>query len=95
LPWRWCCISPVAAVFTAIEGPKTAQALALGAMLIFGVAYLVAQGLADAAPAALTRRTALASLGAAGAYFTFQLAAEASGGRHCPRRPRRARSNGR
>jgi NAD(P)H-quinone oxidoreductase subunit 5 len=29
------------------RGPKTAQALALGAILIFGVAYLVAQGLAD------------------------------------------------
>ncbi|HBH00264.1 MAG TPA: oxidoreductase [Rhodobacteraceae bacterium] len=77
----------VAAVFTAIEGPKTAQALALGAMLIFGVAYLVAQGLADTAPAALTRRTALASLGAAGAYFTFQLAAEALWGPALPATP--------
>ena len=45
-----------------------ALALALGAMLIFGVAYLVAQGLADAAPAALTRRTSLASLVAAAAW---------------------------
>ena len=31
-------------------------------MLIFGVSYLIAQGLADTAPGALTRRTALASL---------------------------------
>jgi NAD(P)H-quinone oxidoreductase subunit 5 len=66
----------VAVAFSLISGPKSAQALALGAMLIFGVAYLVAQGLADAAPRALTQRTALASLAAAVAYFTFQLAAQ-------------------
>jgi len=77
----------VATVFSLAAGPKTAQALALGAMLIFGVAYLVAQGLADAAPAALTRRTALASLGAATAYFSFQLAAEAVWGPHLPPAP--------
>ncbi len=65
----------VALAFTFVAGPKSAQALALGAMLIFGVAYLVAQGLADAAPAELTRRTALASLGAALGYFAFQQAA--------------------
>jgi NAD(P)H-quinone oxidoreductase subunit 5 len=29
---------------------KSPQAIALGAILIFGVAYLLAQGLADAAP---------------------------------------------
>jgi NAD(P)H-quinone oxidoreductase subunit 5 len=45
------------------------QALALGAMLIFGVAYLIAQGLADAAPWALTWRTSLYSISAATAYF--------------------------
>ncbi len=39
-------------------GDKSPQAIALGAILIFGVAYLLAQGLADAAPRALTRRTA-------------------------------------
>ena len=77
----------VAGVFTLIAGPKSTQALALGAMLIFGVGYLVAQGLADAAPAALTRRTALASLGAAGGYFTFQLIAEALWGPHLPPAP--------
>lgn len=77
----------VAAAFTLIAGPKSPQALALGAMLVFGVAYLVAQGLADAAPAALTRRTALASVGAAAAYFTFQLAADALWGPHLPATP--------
>lgn len=65
----------VAVVFGLVAGPKSAQALALGAILVFGVAYLVAQGLADAAPRALTRRTALASAAAAIAYFSFQLVA--------------------
>jgi NAD(P)H-quinone oxidoreductase subunit 5 len=55
---------------------KSPQALALGAILVFGVAYLIAQGLADAAPLALTRRTALASLAAATSYFLLQLGAE-------------------
>ena len=36
--------------FSLTFGPKSAQALALGAILVFGVAYLVAQGLADTAP---------------------------------------------
>lgn len=57
-------------------GDKSPQAVALGAILIFGVAYLIAQGLADAAPAALTRRTALASVAAALAYFALQRGAE-------------------
>lgn len=55
---------------------KSPQAIALGAILIFGVAYLLAQGLADAAPQVLTRRTALYSLGAAVAYFALQTGAE-------------------
>ena len=38
---------------------KAPQAVALGAILIFGVAYMLAQGFADAAPRALTRRTAV------------------------------------
>jgi NAD(P)H-quinone oxidoreductase subunit 5 len=46
-------------LFAAVLGPKTAQTLALGAILIFGVAYLVAQGLADMAPWDLTKRTVL------------------------------------
>jgi NAD(P)H-quinone oxidoreductase subunit 5 len=67
----------VAAGFWAVFGPKPGQALALGAILVFGVAYLVAQGLADAAPWALTRRTTLVSAGAALAYFAFHRLAEA------------------
>ena len=56
---------------------KSPQAVALGAILVLGVAYLVAQGLADAAPRALTRRTALASLAVTVGYFAFQAVAEA------------------
>ncbi|TNC72230.1 proton-conducting transporter membrane subunit [Rubellimicrobium roseum] len=55
---------------------KSPQAMALGAILIFGVAYLIAQGLADAAPRALTRRTALASVATAVGYFALQKGAE-------------------
>jgi NAD(P)H-quinone oxidoreductase subunit 5 len=65
----------VAAGFTAVAGEKSPQALALGIILVFGVAYLVAQGLADAAPAALTQRTAAASAAVAVAYFAFHQAA--------------------
>jgi NAD(P)H-quinone oxidoreductase subunit 5 len=57
-------------------GHKSPQALALGAILIFGVAYLMAQGLADAAPRSLTRRTALYASAAAIGYFALQTAAE-------------------
>ena len=65
----------VAGAFALAVGPKSPQALALGVILIFGVAYLVAQGLADAAPAELTRRTGMASVAAALGYFGFQVAA--------------------
>jgi NAD(P)H-quinone oxidoreductase subunit 5 len=77
----------IATLFILVLGPKTAQALALGAILIFGVAYLVAQGLADHAPAALTKRTAAASLAAAMAYFAFQAAAQAIWGPSLPAAP--------
>ena len=77
----------VAFGFSFFAGPKSAQALALGAILIFGVAYLIAQGLADAAPRALTQRTALASLGAAIAYFGFHVLSAALWGPHLPRPP--------
>jgi NAD(P)H-quinone oxidoreductase subunit 5 len=66
----------IASAFAAALGPKSPQALALGAILIFGVAYLVAQGLADRAPVALTKRTAAAALAAAIGYFSFQAIAE-------------------
>lgn len=65
----------IATAFTIGLGPKSPQALALGAILIFGVAYLVAQGLADRAPTQLTIRTGTAALAAAIGYFSFQAAA--------------------
>ncbi|WP_322891729.1 MULTISPECIES: proton-conducting transporter membrane subunit [unclassified Yoonia] len=77
----------IAAGFGQIAGAKSAQALALGAILIFGVAYLVAQGLADAAPRALTLRTAGASLGAAIAYFGFHTVAGLLWGTSLPAAP--------
>lgn len=55
---------------------KSPQAIALGAILIFGVAYLLAQGLADAAPRALTQRTAVYSVAATVGYFGLQTGAE-------------------
>lgn len=55
---------------------KSPQAIALGAILIFGVAYLLAQGLADAAPRVLTQRTAVYSIAAAIGYFALQTGAE-------------------
>ncbi len=48
---------------------KPPQAFALGAILIFGVAYLIAQGLADAAPASLTKRISVAALVTSASYF--------------------------
>ncbi len=51
---------------------KSPQTIALGVILIFGVAYLLAQGFADAAPRMLTRRTALWSLAASISYFSLQ-----------------------
>ncbi|MFB9150096.1 proton-conducting transporter transmembrane domain-containing protein [Roseovarius ramblicola] len=77
----------VATGFGLIAGPKSAQALALGTILILGVAYLVAQGLADAAPRALTRHTARASLAAAVAYFGFHVLAGVLWGTHLPAPP--------
>ena len=56
---------------------KPAQAVALGAILIFGVAYLIAQGLADLAPWPLTWRTVLMSGAATLAYFALQTGATA------------------
>ncbi len=54
---------------------KSPQAIALGAMLIFGIAYLFAQGFADAAPRALTRRLAVYALAASLGYFTLHAVA--------------------
>jgi NAD(P)H-quinone oxidoreductase subunit 5 len=54
---------------------KPPQAIALGAILIFGAAYLLAQGLADAAPFALTWRTSAYALTVSLSYFAFQVIA--------------------
>ena len=51
---------------------KSPQAIALGAILIFGVAYMLAQGLADAAPSALTRRTIVYAVATSVSYFALQ-----------------------
>ena len=51
---------------------KPPQTVALGAILIFGVAYLIAQGLADLAPWPLTIRTVAMSGAATVAYFSLQ-----------------------
>ncbi len=56
---------------------KSPQAVALGAILIFGVAYLIAQGLAGAAPKALTRATVIYALAASLGYFILQAGAAA------------------
>lgn len=55
---------------------KPPQSWALGAILIFGVAYLLAQGLADSAPRRLTRSTSVYAAVAAIGYFALQSAAE-------------------
>ena len=52
---------------------KSPQAIALGAILIFGVAYMLAQGLADTAPKALTRRTFAYALATSVSYFALQV----------------------
>jgi len=57
---------------------KSPQAIALGAILIFGIAYLFAQGLADRAPRALMRRTAVAATLASVSYFALQALSEAA-----------------
>ncbi|NOD47487.1 MULTISPECIES: proton-conducting transporter membrane subunit [unclassified Ruegeria] len=64
----------VASVF-GIDG-KSVQAIALGVILIFGVAYLLAQGFADAAPGALTRRTVIYAGATSVSYFVLQIAAQ-------------------
>ncbi len=55
---------------------KSPQSNALGAILIFGVAYLLAQGLAGAAPVALMRRMVAYSLVASLGYFMLHILAD-------------------
>lgn len=52
---------------------KSPQAIALGAILIFGVAYMLAQGLADAAPRALTQQTVVYAVATSISYFGLQV----------------------
>ena len=66
---------------------KSPQAIAVGAILIFGVAYLLAQGLADAAPRALTRRTAIYAVSVSVTYFAFQTGAQTLAGGALPEPP--------
>ena len=54
---------------------KSPQAIALGAILIFGIAYLFAQGLAVDAPRALTRRVIGYALATSLGYFALHSAA--------------------
>ncbi len=62
--------------FTLDIGGKSPQAVALGAILIFGVAYLLAQGFADEAPQALTQRTAAYAATVTVSYLILQRASE-------------------
>lgn len=55
---------------------KSPQSIALGAILVFGVAYLFAQGFADAAPRQLTRRTAVYAVTTSVSYFGLQASAQ-------------------
>lgn len=55
---------------------KSPQTIALGAILIFGVAYMLAQGLAEAAPKALTRRTVIYAVATSISYFALQAFAD-------------------
>lgn len=66
---------------------KSPQALALGAILIFGVAYLLTQGLADAAPRALTIRMSAYALAASVSYFALHGFALAMAGDVLPPTP--------
>ncbi len=66
----------VAAGFSVAGLDKSLQALVLGAVLVFGVAYLMAQGLAEAAPRQITRRTVLYSMAVSVSYFALQTLAE-------------------
>ncbi|MGB5491079.1 MAG: putative inorganic carbon transporter subunit DabA [Woeseiaceae bacterium] len=55
---------------------KPPQAIVLGAILVLGVAYLLVQGLADAAPRVLTRRTAVYAVAVSIGYFLLQTGIE-------------------
>jgi NAD(P)H-quinone oxidoreductase subunit 5 len=66
-----CAIYGLVGFSFGFEG-KSPQAIALGAILVFGVAYMLAQGFADAAPRALTLRTAAYAVATSVGYFALQ-----------------------
>ena len=66
---------------------KSVQAIALGMILIFGVAYLLAQGFADAAPRALMQRTVVYALVTSVSYFALQVAAKSLAAGSLPATP--------
>lgn len=53
---------------------KAPQEILIGGILIFGVAYMLAQGLADAAPEGLARRTMVYAVATSIGYFALQSA---------------------
>ncbi|MDH6257544.1 NADH-quinone oxidoreductase subunit L [Bradyrhizobium sp. BR13661] len=55
---------------------KSPQSIALGVILVLGVAYLFAQGFADAAPKQLTRLTAVYAVATSVSYFALQSVAQ-------------------
>ncbi len=66
---------------------KPPQAVALGAILIFGVAYLFAQGFADLAPRPLALRTTLYAVATSMSYFILQSIASSLTGNALPSPP--------
>ncbi|WP_440997917.1 NADH-quinone oxidoreductase subunit L [Arhodomonas sp. SL1] len=75
-----CALTAALALYAAVGlafglASKPPQAIVLGAILVLGVAYLLAQGLADAAPGALTARTAAYAAATTVAYFTLHAVA--------------------
>ena len=64
-------IYSLTAVVIGLEG-KSPQAVALGAILVFGVAYMLAQGFADKAPRQLSLYTAGYAVAVTVAYFALR-----------------------
>ena len=67
---------PVAIPKAGAVGRAFLLALAIYAVVGFGVAYMLAQGLADAAPRALTRRTFVFAFATSVSYFALQVVAQ-------------------
>lgn len=74
------------ALLMGLDG-KSPQAIALGAILVFGVAYMLAQGLADRAPKALALYTAGYAVAVTVAYFALQTLSAHLAGETLPQTP--------